>query len=89
MGKNRAIRALIAKPTASAFQPKGTSGRLPSRFYIPATFGKIDHLFATQESAYSDRPVQTITPLAATLNLKIKHDFKDDDFKGISGPYPG
>jgi hypothetical protein len=63
---------------------KGYERAAALAIYIPATFGKIDHLFATQESAHSDRPVQTITPLAAALNLNLKHDFKDDDFQGIA-----
>lgn len=43
----------------------------PSRFPTP------DFLFATEQSENSNRPVETITPLAQALNLKINHDFKD------------
>jgi hypothetical protein len=63
---------------------KGYERAAALAFNSPVTFGKIDHLFATQESAHSDRPVQTITPLAAALNLKINSDFKDDHFQEIA-----
>jgi broad specificity phosphatase PhoE len=51
---------------------------------LPAAFGKIDHLFATQKSKHSNRPVETITPLRKALKLKLNHDFQDDDYQGIA-----
>ena len=51
-------------------------------------------LFATHVSAHSNRPVQTVTPLAAALHLPINDSFKADDYAGLaaallSGKYAG
>jgi hypothetical protein len=51
-------------------------------------------LFATHLSAHSNRPVQTVTPLAAALHLPIDDSFSNDDFAGLaasllSGKYAG
>jgi len=45
--------------------------------YIPATFGKPNFLFATQASKRSNRPVETITPLAQALKLDIDSKYGD------------
>ena len=63
---------------------KGQERAAALAFNLPAAFGKIDHLFATQKSKHSDRPVETITPLAAALNLKINSDYADGDFETIA-----
>jgi hypothetical protein len=52
--------------------------------YIIATFGKPDFLFATKQSKHSNRPVETITPLAQALNLKIDSKHADDDFPNVA-----
>jgi phosphohistidine phosphatase SixA len=52
--------------------------------YIPATFGKPDFLFATQASKHSNRPVETITPLAQGLNLVIDSKHADADFQKVA-----
>lgn len=51
-------------------------------------------LFATHLSAHSNRPVQTVTPLAAALHLPIHDNFENDDYGGLaaellSGRYAG
>jgi hypothetical protein len=51
-------------------------------------------LFATHESAHSNRPVQTVTPLAAALHLPIDDSFSDDAYRALastllSGKYAG
>jgi broad specificity phosphatase PhoE len=46
--------------------------------YVPATFDKPDVLFATQASKNSNRPVETITPLANALGLTINDNYADD-----------
>jgi broad specificity phosphatase PhoE len=51
-------------------------------------------LFATRESAHSNRPVQTVAPLAAALHLPIDDSFKNADYAGLaatllSGKYAG
>ncbi len=45
-------------------------------------------------SAHSNRPVQTVTPLAAALHLPIDDSFKNADYAGLaaallSGKYAG
>jgi hypothetical protein len=48
---------------------KGTRPRFPTSNFI----------FATQRSKHSNRPVETVTPLAIALNLHINDGFKDND----------
>jgi len=52
--------------------------------YVPATFGPPDFLFATEESKHSNRPVETITPLAKVLGLEINSKHADDDFATVA-----
>ena len=42
-----------------------------------------DYLFACLDSDDSDRPLLTITPLAAALNKKIDTKFKDKDYSTL------
>ena len=63
---------------------KGYERAAALAFNIPATFGKIDYLFATKNSTHSHRPVETITPLRKALKLKINHDYADGDFEKIA-----
>jgi hypothetical protein len=51
-------------------------------------------LFATHVSAHSNRPMQTVTPLATALHLPIDDSFSNDDYAGLaatllSGKYAG
>jgi len=51
-------------------------------------------LFASHVSVHSNRPVQTLSPLAAALHLPIDDSFHDDDYAGLaatllSGKYTG
>lgn len=51
-------------------------------------------LFATHLSPHSNRPVQTVTPLAAALHLPIDDSFSNDDYPALaaallSGKYAG
>ena len=52
--------------------------------YIPGVFGKPDFLFAAQASKHSNRPVETITPLANTLQLAINDKHADDDYGKVA-----
>jgi len=47
---------------------------------IPDHFPKPDFLIATQKTEGSNRPVETITPLAAALHETIDTTFKEDEF---------
>lgn len=52
--------------------------------YFVAKFGKPDAMFATQPSKHSNRPVETITPLAQAVNEEIKADIADADFASLA-----
>jgi broad specificity phosphatase PhoE len=52
--------------------------------YVPATFGVPDFLFATKASDHSNRPVETITPLAAQTHLEIHSEFNDNDYAQLA-----
>ena len=51
--------------------------------YIPQTFGRPDYVIATAHSKHSNRPAETVKPLAAALGMKVLHDFEDDDFEDL------
>jgi hypothetical protein len=52
--------------------------------YLPGTYGQPDFLFATQASNSSNRPVETITPLANFLGMPINSSFADDDYPTLA-----
>jgi hypothetical protein len=71
----------------SLFLPLAGSGHAP-RFPRPAV------IFATDTSKHSNRPMETIAPLAHALQLPIDHDFADRQVKELSelvlsGKYAG
>ena len=73
-----------AKLLPKVFSPSGARPDLPT----PQV------LFATHLSEHSNRPVQTVTPLAAALHLPIDDSFKNDDYPALaaallSGKYAG
>jgi broad specificity phosphatase PhoE len=43
-------------------------------------FPRPDFIFATKESKHSNRPVETVTPLAKELNLYLNGEFADEDY---------
>jgi phosphohistidine phosphatase SixA len=51
--------------------------------YIPETFGKPDVIIATAHSKHSNRPKETVQPLADALGLKIQHDFENKEFPDL------
>lgn len=51
---------------------------------FPAHFPKPDFLLASQKSKNSDRPLQTITPLANALHLPVDSTFKNEDFAQLA-----
>ena len=52
---------------------------------LPRLFGprlpKPDIIIATRASKHSDRPMETVEPLAAALHLAIDNRFRDDDYQ--------
>lgn len=51
--------------------------------YIPERFGRPDFLVAAAESEKSNRPYETLEPLAKALNLSILEDFDDDEIRKL------
>jgi phosphohistidine phosphatase SixA len=51
--------------------------------YIPQTFGKPDYIIATAHSKHSNRPKETVAPLAQALGMKVQHDFENDDIEDL------
>ena len=51
--------------------------------YIPQTFGKPDFIIATAHSKHSDRPRETVQPLADALGMDVQHDFENRDFADL------
>lgn len=52
--------------------------------YIPETFGKIDLIIATAHSEHSERPFETVQPLASACGLEVKMPFADDQFAQLA-----
>jgi hypothetical protein len=50
----------------------------------PAPFPKPDFIFATKRAAHSNRPVETVTPLANSLGMDIHEDIEDDDYAQLA-----
>ncbi len=59
--------------------PRGFERAAALATALPAHFPHPDFLIATKRSAHSDRPMETITPLARALHEEIEHSVKDDD----------
>lgn len=51
--------------------------------YIPQTFGKPDFIIATAHSKHSNRPSETVKPLAKALGMEVQHDIEDNDFEDL------
>ena len=64
--------------------PRGYERAAALARVIPARFPRPDFLFATRRSAHSDRPMETVAPLAQALHLEVDHRFKDDDFATLA-----
>lgn len=56
--------------------------RIPGMF--PAQFAAPAFLFAAQSSAASHRSVETLTPLAAALHLKINDRYEDNQYRQLA-----
>ena len=64
--------------------PRGFERAAALAVYVPDTFGPPDFLFATEETKHSNRPVETITPLAKVLGIEINSKHADDDFRKVA-----
>lgn len=52
--------------------------------YIPQTFGNPDFIIATAHSKHSNRPRETVAPLASALGLKVQHDYENGEFVDLA-----
>jgi hypothetical protein len=64
------------------------------KLFLDGTLPKPDFLFASAPSKHSNRPAETIAPLAQALNLKINNDYEDIEAdplakKILGGKYAG
>lgn len=64
------------------------------KLFLDGTLPRPDFLFASAPSKHSNRPAETIAPLAQALNLKINEDYEDIESgplakKILSGKYAG
>lgn len=64
--------------------PEGYKRAAALSVHIPASFPKPDVLIATQPSRHSNRPLQTITPLAEKLKLDVNSKHPDDDYGTVA-----
>src|SRR5262245_23022885 len=55
-----------------------TIGGTPPRFPTP------DFIFASARSPHSNRPVETITPLASALRLEVNHKHTEDEYATVA-----
>ncbi|MFK7750554.1 MAG: hypothetical protein AB8B65_19335 [Kordia sp.] len=62
---------------------KGYERAAALAYYMPATFGKIDHIFAAGvgHKSHSERPRETITPLAERLDKKVHDSYLKYQYK--------
>ena len=81
--------ALAGPPQLSCEVAKTSDGF--SGTYLPVSLGgnaprfpTPDFIFATARSHRSNRPVETITPLAAALHLEPNHKHADDDYATVA-----
>ncbi len=51
--------------------------------YIPKTFGTPDYIFAAARSKRSIRSIETVSPLALSLNKSVQHSIEDKDFAAL------
>jgi len=56
---------------------KGYERAAALAYYMPNAFGSIDHIFAAGvgHKSHSERPRETITPLAERLGIKVHHKY--------------
>ena len=52
--------------------------------YIADTFGRPDFLFATKRSKHSNRPYETLKPLAKEIGRSIDNGFADQDYGALA-----
>jgi broad specificity phosphatase PhoE len=64
--------------------PKGYERAAALANVIPDHFSVPDMIFAAAKSKHSDRPVETVTPLAQNLHLSIQDNVSDKDYADLA-----
>ncbi|MEM6721924.1 MAG: hypothetical protein AAF611_21530 [Bacteroidota bacterium] len=64
---------------------KGYERAAALAYYLPDAFGTIDHIFAAGAgpNSPSERPIETVTPLANRLGEKVHQKFLKDDYQAM------
>lgn len=63
---------------------KGFTRAAALAIYLPATFGPPNEIIATKESADSNRPVLTVTPLGQALGIGVKAKYSDHEYADLA-----
>jgi hypothetical protein len=69
--------------------PHGRARAAALAFHLPETLGRPDVLFAAATSKHSNRPLETITPLAERLGLAVHAKDPDHDFAALAAKILG
>lgn len=74
-----------ADATNENLSTKGYERAAALAYYLPATFGAIDHIFAAGVGlkSPSKRPTETVTPLATQLGKKIHDTYLKDEYQDM------
>jgi phosphohistidine phosphatase SixA len=67
-------------PIDPNLSPAGKARAVMLASLIPRRFPNPDFLFASAPSKYSNRPAETLTPLAEAIGLRLDIDFADQDY---------
>jgi phosphohistidine phosphatase SixA len=52
--------------------------------WCPATFGRPDFILASAKSRHSERPIQTVQPLARDLGIPLDATYADQDYGALA-----
>ena len=64
--------------------PRGYARAAALVQFFSASFDTADYLFATQASKHSNRPVETLTPLATALHMPLASKVADADYMSLA-----
>jgi phosphohistidine phosphatase SixA len=71
-------------PNDPNLSPPGQARAAAMVAWYPATFGRPDSIFATAISKHSERPIQTVQPLAQSLGIPFNATFSDQDYGALA-----
>ncbi|RFB76312.1 histidine phosphatase family protein [Methylovirgula sp. 4M-Z18] len=73
-----------ADPNDANLAPAGQTRAAALADYIPRAFGAPDFIFAAAASIRSDRPLQTVQPLAQRINVTVDASIADIDYQKLA-----